>query len=100
MTDHAEVVERLDRIAALLTIAFSAQIDDARHRIRANPVAAALLDSASDWVPAGELQERVAKAANKSTRTVRTEIAELLRLGAIRAQGPSNALRYMSTGLI
>jgi hypothetical protein len=94
------VLERLDKITAILSLAFAAEIDSAKRRIRANPVAAELLEAAENWTPAGALQEHVAKATGKSTRTVRSEIAQLMSIGAMASQGLQNAVQYKSTGLI
>jgi hypothetical protein len=95
-----ELVERLDKIAAILSLAFADEIESAKRRIRANQVADALLDAAEEWTQSGELQQRVAALTSKTTRTVRTEIAHLLSIGALTSQGPSNSPQYKSTGLI
>ena len=93
-------MEKLDKIAAILSLAFAAEIESAKRRVRANPVADALLEAAEDWAPSGMLQDRVAQATGKSTRTVRSEIAHLVSIGALTPKGPGNATQYRSTGLI
>jgi len=95
-----EVVDRLDRIAAILSLAFADQIADVSERIRGNAIADALLDGAQDWTKAGTLQDQVAKATSKTTRTVRAELATLVSIGAMTARGPQNAREYKTTGLL
>ena len=95
-----QVLDRLDRLIAIVSLAFANEIDAARERIRANPVSASILDSASDWTAAGELQRQVAEQTGMSARSVRAKLTELVSVGAvdIRGGGPSTA--YKTTGLI
>jgi hypothetical protein len=95
-----EVVERLDRILGVLSLAFADQIGAARDRIRANPIAAATLDVAVDWTAAGALQDAVIATTEAGKSTVRAKLAELVSLGALEVRGGGPSTEYRSTGLI
>ncbi len=104
MTQDAEddgVLERLDRIATLLRVAFSEQIERARSEVRNDPVAAAVLDLIQEgWVASGEIKRTVSKSAKVSEKTVQRSLATLLGRGAIRGRGTGVNLSYRSAGIL
>jgi DNA-binding transcriptional regulator PaaX len=100
MGDSEALGRKLDRLCALVALAFAPQIAAERQRIRADGVASELLDRSEGWVSAGELQEVVATAQNVSTRTVRTRLSELVSTGAIEARAVGRNIEHRNTGLI
>lgn len=95
-----EVVERLDRISAILQLAHGDAIARARDRIRADKVNAAILDASTTWVPAGKMQSAVATKTKASTRTVQRGIADLIAQGVLEKRGAARTLEYRASGLI
>jgi hypothetical protein len=96
----SEVVERLDRLIAIVSLTFESQIRKARESARADPTVAALLDHANEWVSAGELKSVVAAETRVGEKTVERRIVDLVeRSGlAIRGAGPSR--QYKRTGVL
>jgi hypothetical protein len=95
-----QVVERLELIQATLQMAFKPELDQARKLIRADSVNAAILDETEDWIPSKNLQDRVAKKADTSARTVRARLPELVEQRVLASRGTERALEYRRTGLI
>lgn len=99
MTD--ELVERLDRIAAILQLAHGDAIERARTRIRADKVNAAILDvTPTTWVAASKMQSAVATKTKASTRTIQRSIADLVGQGVLEKRGATRTIEYRATGLI
>jgi hypothetical protein len=96
----AEILERLDLIQATLQLAFKAQLDEARSKMRSDKVVAAILDEAGDWIASAALQKRVATAAKTSTRTVRDRLPELVADHVLAVRGSERKAEYRRTGLI
>jgi hypothetical protein len=96
----AEILERLDLLQATLQLAFKPQLDEARAKIRADKVAAAILDESSEWIASPELQKRAAAAAKTSTRTVLNRLPELVADHALAVRGSERKAEYRRTGLI
>lgn len=94
-----QVVERLDRLIAIVSPTFASQIEAARERVRARPVSACTLEYASDWT-GGRTSEPRGDATGMSSRSVRTKLAELVNLGAAEMQGKGPTTAYETTGLI
>jgi predicted HTH transcriptional regulator len=95
-----QVVAKLDAIAAILQLAFRDEIDKARREILADPVAAALVEAAGDWVESASLQERVAASTKQSKRTVQRRLANLVTQRVIEQAGSGSKVSYRTTGLI
>jgi hypothetical protein len=96
-----EVLQRLDRIVAILQLAFHEPIEAAKATIRADPVYAALLDAcADDWRPAGQLQSEVSKATGKNIRTIQRRIADLVDRKALDQRGGGRTVDYKASGLL
>jgi hypothetical protein len=96
----AEVLERLDTIIALLHLAFSDEIGQARDALMQDSVAAAVLDAvASGPVPAGSLKKIVSDATKQSERTVLRRIAALVSQRVIEQIGSGPRTAYRATGL-
>lgn len=98
MSDSTE--ERLDRIIALLSLAFAPEIERGAEAIRANAVASAILDGCDDWIESGSLQALVAKARGVSTRTVQRKMSELESMGLLVAQGAGRSRQIRNAGII
>lgn len=96
----AEILEGLDLIQATLQLAFKPQLDETRAKIRADKVAAAILDESADWIASSELQKRAAAAAKTSTRTVLNRLPELVAYHVLAVRGSERKAEYRRTGLI
>ncbi len=95
------VARQLDRVIAILQLAFRDQIEKARREVLEDPVNAAILDlTATDWVVAGDLKDMVGKATKQGSRTVERRLARLVAIGSVEqgASGPKS--RYRSTGVL
>jgi hypothetical protein len=95
-----ELLQKLDTIIAILQLAFREPIEQARRDILSDPVAAAIVDSAADWVDSGTLQDRVAEATKQSKRTVQRRIAALVSQRVLEQIGSGPRIRYRTTNLI
>jgi hypothetical protein len=100
MATDPEILERLDRIEKILTIAFAEPLGEFRASIRDDKVNAAILDSATDWIGSTELQEKVAKAVSMTTRSVRDRFPDLLSQQVLQVRGTDSRPEYRATGLI
>jgi hypothetical protein len=94
------IIHRLDLIQATLRIAFEPQLSALRDELRADDVAVAVLDHASDWVASAALQKTVSKATGKTTRTVLNRLPELVAKGALEVRGTGQRPEYRRTGLV
>ena len=100
MSTTEDLIERLDRIAAILKLAFREEIDGARTAIRADTVSAEILELTSGWVAAGQLKSSVISKTGQSKPTVERRIASLVEQGALERRGAGTATSYRSTGLV
>jgi hypothetical protein len=101
VTTDDQVLERLDHLIALLSLAFQESIDAARTRIRSDPVAAAILDAAQDdWIQARALGAAAVEQTGVGARTVARRIAELVGMGALAGRGATHSRAYRATGLV
>lgn len=100
MAADPEIIERLDRIQATLSVAFAEEIAAFRERIRADKVNAAILDAAADWISSSELQDKVARQLSMSTRSVRDRFPELMADQVLQSRGPDKRPEYRATGLV
>jgi hypothetical protein len=100
MAADPEIIDRLDRIHAILSVAFAAELNEFRDRIRSDTVNAAILDAADDWVLSSDLQERVARQLSISTRSVRDRFPALVAEGVLQPGGSEARPQYRATGLI
>lgn len=95
------VVERLDRVAAILALANRSAIAESRQEIRGDDLNVAILDAcSSDWAPAGEIWKKVSKKSKTSRSTFKRRITELVAEGALFRQGNPPAVTYRSSGLV
>ena len=101
MSDQQDaLVDRLDRLIALTTLANAREIAAAAEDLRADPVTSAILDGCTEWTPSGSLQDDVAKRHSVSTRTVRNKIATLVSRGLIASRGAGRATEYRAAGIV
>jgi hypothetical protein len=100
MPGDPEIIERLDRIQATLTVAFAPQIAEFRERIREDKVNAEILDAAGDWIGSMELQEKVAANVSMTTRCVRDRFPALIAERVLQTRGPDARPEYRVTGVI
>jgi len=99
MTNDDPVLQRLDRIIFLMSLAYREQLDTARRKVLSDPIAAALVENAAeDWITAGDLKRRVAVATKQSERTVSRRLSQLVVEGWIEAMGAGGSVRYRSGG--
>ena len=101
MAADDDVIERLDRIVMLLEIGFADQIERVRTDVRADPVAAAVLDvTIDDWIASGEIKRVVCKTVKVSEKTVQRSLAALAHRGVIRIRGNPPNVSYRSSGIL
>jgi hypothetical protein len=97
-----DVVERLDRVIAILGLANEDAIERARREIRSDEINAAILDLAPTAVLAGELLKKVQGKVKKTAakRTVQDRIAHLVERGLLEKSGTGPKTGYRSTGIV
>jgi DNA-binding HxlR family transcriptional regulator len=95
-----QIVGRLDLIQATLRLAFAPQLEEAREKLLADPVAAAIHGHAGEWVGSSALQKAAAETCGKSTRTVRDRLSELVAQGVLESRKVETRVEYRLTGLI
>jgi hypothetical protein len=95
-----EVIERLDRLAAIMQLAHRDAIERARAAIRADKVNAAILDASSKWVGTAALQTAVMKKSGAKERTVQMRIVDLVTQGLVEKRGGGRSIEYKASGLI
>jgi hypothetical protein len=95
-----ELVERLDRVIAILQLAHGDAIERARARIRSDKVNASILDASAKWVTSAKMQTAVATKTKASTRTIQERIADLIAQGVLEKRGAASTTEYKASGLI
>ncbi|HVV58307.1 MAG TPA: hypothetical protein VHC45_08080 [Gaiellaceae bacterium] len=95
-----ELLERLDRIEKILSVAFAERLAEFGASIRSDKVSAAILDNANDWIGSTELQEKVAAAFSMTTRRVRDRFPDLVGQRVLQVRGAESRPEYRATGLI
>lgn len=95
-----EVVERLDRLMALMRIAHADAIERTREKIRSDKLNAAILDGTKKWTPAGKLKTAVMKKTGGGASTFNARLVESLDGGLIEKRGGGPTTAYKATGLI
>lgn len=105
MTDQApadnEMVKRVDRIIAILQLAYRDEIEAARTEVLRDAVNAAILELVStDWVSAGDVKAKVVASTKQASRTVERRLARLVATGVIDQEGAGPKVRYRSTGVL
>jgi hypothetical protein len=96
-----DIVERLDRIVSLLSIAHADRVDTIKDALREDPVQAKILDVAKqDWVAAGELIASVIKDAKVSERTVQRAITSLESRSFLDSKGAGRSTSYRSAWIM
>ena len=96
---EAQLMAKLDEIAALLKIGFESQIQRVRNSIEEDPVKLAALELAQGQ-PSGELVMQVVQKTGVGKRTVEKAVADLAAMGALRGRRDGNRVFYSSTGLL
>jgi Fic family protein len=100
MTANDEVLQRLDKIIAILQIAHKDEIERARNEINGDNVDAAILKVATKATPAGKLVKSVETKTKQTKRNVQRHVAELIERGLLEKSGSGTATTYKTTGLI
>ncbi len=100
MSADNEVLQRLDRIIAILQIAHKDEIDRTRNEINADKVDAAILKAAKRETPGGKLVKSVEIKAKQSKRNVQEHVAGLIERGLLEKSGAGPSTTYKATGLI
>lgn len=96
-----DIVERLDRLLILLSIAFAEPIERFRAELASDPVAAAILAAVrDDWVLSGDLQRDVCQATGVAPRTVQRAIASLSERRLLVNRGSGKATSCRSSGVL
>lgn len=100
-SEPADLLERIERISALLEVALAPQLEAGRKFLRRDPIEAAIFDhTAGNWVLTGELQALVAKATKAKDRTIRDRIGTLVERGLLQRRGGARNTEYRSAGVV
>lgn len=94
MAELEDVVAELQSLRSLVRLAFSTEIERTIARFQEDEVVRSVMAEASDWIESTRLQELVAGATGKSTRTVRDRIASLADVGLLATDGGGRPIRY------
>ncbi|MGZ6609349.1 MAG: hypothetical protein ACXVFI_20045 [Solirubrobacteraceae bacterium] len=100
MSPEDPIIERLDRLSAILRLAHRDAIDRARATIRADKVNAAILDASGKWIGTAALQTAVTRKTKAAQRTIQLRIVDLLAEGILEKRGGGRATEYRSSGLV
>ena len=100
MTASEEVVQRLDKLIAIMQIAHKDEIERARTEIVADKIDAAILKATARETSAGKVVKAAASRAKTSERAVQEHVAELVARGLVEKSGGGPATKYRATGLI
>jgi hypothetical protein len=101
MSDLEGIAQRLDHVIALLALGLKGQIAAALDEVRADPVAASILDeTSSSWCASGDVRKRVRAKTGVSDRTFYRSLAGLESQGLLRTEGAGSSVRYRGTGLV
>jgi hypothetical protein len=96
-----EILQRLDKLIAILQLAHYEDIERGRARIRADELNAAILEAAAKKTPAGKLIAAARKAkGSPSESTVKRRIASLVDQGALERSGGGPSTASEATGLV
>jgi len=100
-TEVDPLLERIDRLTAMLELALAPQLEVARERLRTDPLDAAIFDATADgWVSAGDLQRVLTATTGAKKRTIQAHLAELVAAGHLKQRGGRRFSEYRSSGLI
>lgn len=94
-----EIVQRLDKVVAILQIAHADAIERTRTKIRGDKANAAILDTTAEWTAAARVQAAATKAGSARSTTSK-KIADLIESGMLEKRGAGKSIEYRSTGLI
>jgi hypothetical protein len=98
---HEDVVQRLDKLLAILQLAHHDAIEAGRAAIRADDLNAAILEAAAKRIAAGDLIRRARRARGApSESTVKRRISALVGRGALERSGAGPSTAYQVTGLV
>jgi hypothetical protein len=99
--EPADLLERIERITALLEVALAPQLEAGRESLRRDPIDGAIFDhTAGNWVLTGELQASVTKATKAKDRTIRDRIGGLVERGLLQKRGGARNIEYRSAGVV
>jgi hypothetical protein len=97
---ETEVLRRLDQVIALLKVAFGPELSRVRNALEGDVVSREILAATEEWVPAGDLTNKVVATTGKGERAVQRKLRELVELGVLESEGATWTRRYRSSGLI
>jgi hypothetical protein len=101
MSSDDAVIERLDRLIALVAIAHGDALARVREQVQKDPVDAAIMSAAAeDWVLSGDLQRQVSKATGVAPRTVLRAITDLSGGHLLISRGSGKLTSYRASGVI
>jgi hypothetical protein len=97
---NEEVVDRLDKIAAILQLAFAEQLLAARARLDADPVSATALRLTGDWTAGTELVAAIMTATGKSRAVAYARLGELRDSHVLVDRTSGRSTEYKASGVI
>ena len=101
MSSEEQVVDRLDRILAVLQLAHHEAIQRASADIRRDKVNVAILEACEDdWTPAVVVRERAHTATAAQPSTIKRRISELVARRALLERGTTTNRAYRASNLV
>jgi chorismate mutase len=96
-----EIVQRLDKLIAILQLAHYEDIERGRARILADELNAAILEAAAKRTPTAQVVAAARKTkGSPSPATIGRRIASLVDQGALARSGAGPSTAYEATGLV
>lgn len=102
-TDDANfdvLIERLDKLTAVVMLAFDDKIAAASVNVREDAIKDAILEACASGWTGSPVVKAAAGAVGASGRTIDRRLSELVRLGAVQWRGAGPKSEYRSTGLL
>jgi hypothetical protein len=100
-TFESTMIASVDRLTHLLELALAPELDARRAELRSDPIDAAIFDNtASDWIAAADLQQKVNASVGVKPRTLQLHLSKLIDSGLVEHRGGKRYAEYHSSGLI
>jgi hypothetical protein len=101
LADFDDVVDRLDRMLAILQLAHFEAIQRSSREIRKDPTNDAILEACSDgWVSSAAVRETVRGKTGAQDGTIKKKISELVARRALFERGSTTDRAYKSSNLV
>ena len=101
LASQDNIVDRLDRILAVLQLAHYDAIQRASTEIRRDKVNHAILDACEDdWTPAATVRDKAHAATGAQTSAIKRRISDLVARRALFERGATTDRAYKASNLV